>query len=138
MIIRGITKKDFDYVVSVFDSWWVGPSSEKASPFFFHELGEHALIAEEEDGRVRSYDFATLAAEVARLANALRRLGVQPGDRVACYLPMIAEVVTAMLATHAVGAVFIPIFSGYAPPAVRERLTEAIERELAITEARSN
>ncbi|MFT3921460.1 MAG: GNAT family N-acetyltransferase [Myxococcales bacterium] len=51
MIVRGITKQDFDYIVSVFDAWWGGPSTERASPFFFHELGEHALIAEV-DGRV--------------------------------------------------------------------------------------
>jgi GNAT superfamily N-acetyltransferase len=51
MIIRGITKKDFDYIVSVFDAWWGGPSTERASPFFFYELGEHALIAED-DGEV--------------------------------------------------------------------------------------
>ena len=51
MIIRGITKEDFDYIVTVFDDWWGGPSSERASPFFFHELGRYALIAEDE-GRV--------------------------------------------------------------------------------------
>jgi GNAT superfamily N-acetyltransferase len=51
MIIRGITKQDFDYIVAVFDTWWGGPSTERASPFFFHELGEHALIAED-DGDV--------------------------------------------------------------------------------------
>jgi GNAT superfamily N-acetyltransferase len=51
MKVRGITKHDFDYIVSVFDAWWGGPSTERASPFFFHELGEHALIAED-DGRV--------------------------------------------------------------------------------------
>jgi L-amino acid N-acyltransferase YncA len=47
MNIRGITKRDYDYIVSVLDIWWGGPSSERASPFFFHELGEYALIAEE-------------------------------------------------------------------------------------------
>jgi GNAT superfamily N-acetyltransferase len=51
MIIRGITKRDFDYIVAVFDTWWGGPSTERASPFIFYELGEHALIAED-DGRV--------------------------------------------------------------------------------------
>lgn len=51
MIIRGITKADFDYIVAVLDNWWGGPSSERASPFFFHELGEWALIAED-GGRV--------------------------------------------------------------------------------------
>jgi len=54
MIIRGITKQDFDYIVSVFDAWWGGPSTERASPFFFYELGEHALIAED-DGEVAGF-----------------------------------------------------------------------------------
>lgn len=49
MKIRGINKQDFDYVVSVLDRWWGGPSSERAHPVFFYELGELALIAEEED-----------------------------------------------------------------------------------------
>jgi GNAT superfamily N-acetyltransferase len=49
MIIRGITKRDYDYIVSVLDAWWGGPSSERASPFFFHELGEYAFIAEEDE-----------------------------------------------------------------------------------------
>ena len=43
MNIRGITKRDYDYIVSVLDIWWGGPSSERASPFFFHELGEHVI-----------------------------------------------------------------------------------------------
>lgn len=51
IVVRSITKQDFDYIVSVFDAWWGGPTTERASPFFFHELGEHALIAEQ-DGRV--------------------------------------------------------------------------------------
>lgn len=51
MIIRGINKQDYDYIVSVLDAWWGGPSSERASPFLFHELGQYALIAEE-DSRV--------------------------------------------------------------------------------------
>lgn len=51
MKIRGITKDDFDYVVSVLDRWWGGPSSVRAHPVFFYELGEHALIAES-DGEV--------------------------------------------------------------------------------------
>ena len=84
-----------------------------------------ALIAETEDGAVRRFSFRELGEEVGRLANALRALGVGRGDRVACYLPMVAEVVFAMLATQKIGAIFIPIFSGYAPPAVRERLEEA-------------
>ena len=51
MQIRGISKADFDYVVSVLDRWWGGPSGERAHPVFFYELGKDALIAEE-DGQV--------------------------------------------------------------------------------------
>jgi len=61
MIIRGIEKRDFDYIVAVFDHWWGGPSSEKASPFFFHELGQYALIAEE-DGQVIGFLLGLVAA----------------------------------------------------------------------------
>lgn len=51
MKIRGITKADFDYVVSVLDRWWGGPASERAHPVFFYELGDHALIGEK-DGEI--------------------------------------------------------------------------------------
>lgn len=84
-----------------------------------------ALIGEEEDGTVRRWTFAEIADEVDRWAAALRHRGVQPGDRVGCLMPMVAEVAIAMLATMKVGAVFIPIFSGYAAPSVRERLEDA-------------
>lgn len=84
-----------------------------------------ALIAETEDGEVRQFTFSEAAREVARVANALRACGVQRGDTVACYMPMVAEVVWAMLGTQKIGAIFIPIFSGYAPPALRERLQDA-------------
>ena len=48
MQIRGITKADFDAIVSVLDRWWGGPSREFAHPMFFYELGTEALIAEED------------------------------------------------------------------------------------------
>jgi GNAT superfamily N-acetyltransferase len=52
MHIRGITKQDFDEIVAAFDRWMGGPSSERAHPVFFYELGQHALIAEEAAGMV--------------------------------------------------------------------------------------
>ncbi len=84
-----------------------------------------ALVSETEDGVVREFTFAQLAHHVNRTANALKQCGVKQGDTVACYMPMVAEVVFAMLATQKLGAIFVPIFSGYAPPAVRERLEDA-------------
>ncbi len=85
-----------------------------------------ALIAEMEDGSTREFSYAELAAQVNAMAAALTELGVSTASiRAACYMPMVAEVVFAMLATQKIGAVFIPIFSGYAAPAVRERLQDA-------------
>ena len=84
-----------------------------------------ALVGEEEDGTVRRWTFAEVAEEIDRWAAALRYHGVEPGDRVGCLMPMVAEVAIAMLATMKVGAVFIPIFSGYAAPSVRERLEDS-------------
>lgn len=49
MQIRGITKADFDFIVSVLDRWWGGPSGIPAHPIFFYELGDHALVAEQDD-----------------------------------------------------------------------------------------
>ena len=51
MKIRGITKSDFDFLISVLDRWWGGPSGRRVDPMFFYEFGEHALVAEE-DGEV--------------------------------------------------------------------------------------
>ena len=52
MQIRGITKADYDYVVSVLDWWWGGPAGQGAHPIFFHELGRHSLIASEDESIV--------------------------------------------------------------------------------------
>lgn len=49
MKIRGVTKADYDYIVSVLDRWWGGPSTERAHPVFFYELGDQALIAEDDE-----------------------------------------------------------------------------------------
>ncbi len=83
-----------------------------------------ALGWEGEDGTVRAFTFAELHAEVNRAANALRALGIGKGDRVGVFMPMIPEVVIATLAISKIGAIYIPIFSGYAGAAVAARLTD--------------
>lgn len=47
MEIRAVTKADYDFIVSVIDRWWGGPSGDRASPVYFYELGRDALLAEE-------------------------------------------------------------------------------------------
>ncbi len=106
------------------DTARISPELAATDPDPLH-AARTALIAETEDGSVRRFTFGDVAVSVNRVANALKQLGVKRGDTVACYMPMVAEVVFAMLATQKIGAIFIPIFSGYAPPAVRERLQDA-------------
>ena len=85
-----------------------------------------------EDGSRREQTFAELSREVTRLAEALVRLGVREGDRVAIFLPMSPEVPVASHACAHIGAVQVPIFSGFAAPAVAQRL-QASEAKVAIT-----
>lgn len=89
-----------------------------------------AVIGEREDGESVAWTFSELREVVSRLAGGLARLGVQPGDAVGVFLPMSPEAVAAFLATARVGAVFIPIFSGYAAEAVANRLLDPRPRVL--------
>jgi acetyl-CoA synthetase len=85
-----------------------------------------------EDGSRRELTFAELSHDVTRLAEGLVRLGVEPGDRVAIYLPMCPEVAIASHACAHVGAVQVPLFSGFAAPAVLQRLQDS-EAKVVIT-----
>ncbi|MBI3976677.1 MAG: acetate--CoA ligase [Chloroflexi bacterium] len=95
-----------------------------------HRRNKLALIWEGETGEVRKLTYWELAGEVDRLANALRGLGIGTGDRVGIFLPMVPEAAIATLACGKIGAVYVPIFSGYAPPAVASRLRDCDARLL--------
>jgi acetyl-CoA synthetase len=83
-----------------------------------------ALRSEKETGEVRELTFGGLKDMVSRLAGALSSLGVGRGDAVAVYLPMGEEAVVSLLAVARVGAIFIPVFSGYGAEAVATRLED--------------
>jgi acetyl-CoA synthetase len=85
-----------------------------------------------EEGREREITYAELLAEVERFANALKDQGVRKGDVVGIYLPMIPEVVVAMLACARIGAPHNVVFGGFSAEAVRERM-EFSEAKLLIT-----
>jgi acetyl-CoA synthetase len=89
-----------------------------------------AVIWEGDDEAVRALTFGELAAEVSRAAAGLRELGVRLGDRVGIFLPMLPETVVATLAVNKIGAVYVPIFSGYGASAVAQRLRDAEARFL--------
>jgi acetyl-CoA synthetase len=99
--------------------------------------GALAAVGLGEDGSRTTRTFAELSHDVTRLAERLVALGVEPGDRVAIYLPMSPEVAIASHAIAHVGAVQVPIFSGFAAPAVAQRL-EASEAKVVITQELSS
>ena len=92
-----------------------------------------AAVGLGEDGARRAVSFAELSRDVTRLAERLVALGVEAGDRVAIYLPMSPDVAIASHAVAHIGAVQVPIFSGFAAPAVAQRL-EASEAKVVITQ----
>ncbi|WP_271252787.1 acetate--CoA ligase [Pseudanabaena sp. Chao 1811] len=91
-----------------------------------------ALIWEGENGDSRTLTYAQLHREVCQFANALKQLGIQKGDRVGIYMPMIPEAAIAMLACARIGAVHGVVFGGFSAEALRDRLVDA-EAKLVIT-----
>ncbi|HST14993.1 MAG TPA: AMP-binding protein [Gaiellaceae bacterium] len=96
-----------------------------------------AAVGLSEDGTRRALTFAELSRDVTRLAEQLVELGVEPGDRVGIFLPMSPDVAVASNAIAHIGAVQVPIFSGFAGPAVAQRL-EASEAKVVITQHESS
>ena len=84
-----------------------------------------ALVWEGEEGVTRSWSYAELRAEADGLAHLLTERGVGVGDAVGIFLPLLPETVAAVLAVAKLGAVFVPVFSGYGADAVRVRLEDA-------------
>jgi acetyl-CoA synthetase len=80
---------------------------------------------EGEPGDTRTITYADLLADVQRAANALRSLGVEKGDRVAVYLPMIPELPTIMLACARIGAAHSVVFAGFSAHALRDRINDS-------------
>ncbi len=94
---------------------WIGTAVE----------GREAVRWEGEEGVIRTLTYRQLFDDVSRCANALRTLGVQPGDRVALFMPMCPELIVAFFATIKLGAIILPLFSGYGADAVATRIRDA-------------
>jgi acetyl-CoA synthetase len=112
-----------------FAKWWIGGRMNIVqSCLDRHRDGEFskklAIIWEGEPGEVRKLTYRELDQQVCKLAGVMRRLGVRPGDRVGIFMPMCPEVAISLLATAKIGAVIIPLFSGYGPEAIASRLND--------------
>jgi len=91
---------------------------------------DEAAVLQGEDGTRASLTWARLSREVTRLAEGLASLGVGRGDAVGIFLPMAPEAAIAAHACAHLGAIQVPIFSGFAAPAIASRLTDAGARAL--------
>jgi acetyl-CoA synthetase len=89
-----------------------------------------ALVYEREEGDWGRLSYAELAHQVDQVANALRALGLSQGDAVGLYMPMTPELIVAMLAVAKIGAVILPLFSGYGAGAVASRLQDGEAKAL--------
>ncbi|MDH5422150.1 MAG: propionyl-CoA synthetase [Acidimicrobiia bacterium] len=76
-------------------------------------------------GQIQTVTYAELLERVARFAGALRRLGVEKGDRVVIYMPMVPEAVVAMLACARIGAIHSVVFGGFASKELATRIDDA-------------
>jgi propionyl-CoA synthetase len=119
-----------DYSNPPFARWFVGGTTNLCHNAVDRHLKDRphqaALIAvSTETNSEHVFSFTQLHAEVQRMAAALQELGVQKGDRVLIYMPMIAEAAFAMLACARIGAIHTVVFGGFAAGALASRIEDA-------------
>ena len=98
------------------------------------ESDKSALLVIEPDGTTVHYSYAQLAQDARKFAHVLKQLGIQQGDRVAGLMPRGYPVVVTILATLQLGAIYVPIFTGFRADAIQYRL-EGSEAKLLVTDA---
>jgi len=120
-----------------FAHWFVGGQTNVSYNCLDVHLGtprqnKAALIWEGEPGEQRVLTYQLLHREVCKFANVLKQLGIQPGDVVSIYMPMVPELAIALLACARVGAVHSVIFGGFSSEAIADRNNDA-KAKLVIT-----
>jgi len=111
-------------VRSCLDRWEDTPTASKP-----------AVIWEGEEGVTREMDYTDLLIEVERCAAGLRACGYGRGDAIGLHLPMVPETVIALLAINRIGAVAVPLFSGYGSSAISSRLLDVNAKALFTCDA---
>lgn len=114
---------------------------EENSPVQLFEtiVGRHstsekeALIVVDQDGSTIRYSYERLAQDTRKLANGLKKLGIEKGDRIAGYMPRGYPVVLTILATMQLGAIYVPIFTGFRADAIQYRL-DVSDTKLLVTD----
>ena len=132
-------KKKWDTVLewkAPFAKWFLGGKlnvTENCLDRHLSTRGDQAAIVwEANDGEVRTYTYKELHAEVCKAANVLRKHGIEKGDRICLYMPMVPEAAIAMLACARIGAVHTVVFGGFSAKSLRTRIQDA-EAKILIT-----
>ena len=89
-----------------------------------------AIKSETEDGTARTLTYKELREQTDEMAAALRSLGLGKGDAIGVFMPMVPEIVIAMLAIIKIGGIFLPLFSGFGAAAIVSRLNDADAKAL--------
>ena len=128
-------KKGFVHKPPYFQ-WFQGGKINITENIFRKIKNNPALIWEPEpvNEKTRILTYPELFREMNKCANFLKKLGVKKGDRVGIYLPMIPEVIIAMLACTRIGAVHMVVFSAFSPAALRIRLQDTGAKVLITAE----
>ena len=131
-----------DYSHPPFAKWYVGGTTNlchNAVDRHLKDRGDQAALiyVSTETGHERTYSFRELHAEVQRMAAVIKGLGVQKGDRVLIYMPMIAEAAFAMLACARIGAIHCVVFGGFASGALASRIEDASPKLIISADAGS-
>ena len=121
--------RDVDYTGDVrirwFDDGVLNVSANCVDRHLAKRADQTAIIWEGDDpAKSKNITYRELHAEVCRMANALKELGVKKGDRVTIYLPMIPEAAYAMLACARIGAVHSVVFGGFSPDSLADRIDD--------------
>jgi propionyl-CoA synthetase len=125
-----------------FVNWFEGGTTNLCHNAVDRHLKDRAaqaalICVSTETGSEKSYSFAELHAEVQRMAASLEALGVQQGDRVLIYMPMIAEAAFAMLACARIGAIHCVVFGGFASGSLASRIDDATPKVIVSADAGS-
>ncbi len=131
-----------DYSNPPFARWYVGGTTNlchnAVDRHLKYRADQPALIyVSTETDEERVYTFRELHTEVQRMAASLRELGVQKGDRVLIYMPMIAEAAFAMLACARIGAIHSVVFGGFASASLASRIEDAEPKVVVSADAGS-
>ena len=131
-----------DYSNPPFARWFAGGQTNLC----YNAVDRHAakrpdapalIVVSTETQKEQVYSFKELLAEVQRMAACMQELGVQQGDRVLIYMPMIAEAAFAMLACARIGAIHSVVFGGFAAGSLASRIEDASPKLVVSSDAGS-